>query len=309
MTLPFAGLARARARMIGGRLEGEAQKWNQDQEEAQRLFREWATRKQLDDTAAERQASREWQQNVFTEGQREREQARADQAAWRRQQAEDAKAYRDAQMQENARLQKERLEQQRELAGQQLETRRMLAAMAQSGQGQQRRNETRDDRNVNQLAQRFQANPVVKDAYGVANALGTIKAGLSNESPMADLQTMYAVVKLFDPGSVVREGEIKLSRSANSLPGRAQLLWNNWTQGRILTPEMRAQIAGLVDEQMGQYETRLSPIQGAYGQQARSRGVEADSAFIAPSPFEGVRAIKGPAPKGRPGIADLLRKP
>ncbi len=301
MTLPFAGLARARARMIGGRLEGEAQKWNQDQEEAQRLFREWATRKQMDDTAAERQAAREWQQNVFTESQREREQARADQAAWRKQQAEDAKAYRDAQMQENARLQKERLEQQRELAGQQLETRRMLAAMAQSGQGQQRRNETRDDRNVNQLAQRFQANPVVKDAYGVANALGTIKAGLSNESPMADLQTMYAVVKLFDPGSVVREGEIKLSRSANSLPGRAQLLWNNWTQGRILTPEMRAQIAGLVDEQMGQYETRLSPIQGAYGQQARSRGVEADSAFIAPSPFEGVRAIKAPQKPRRPG--------
>lgn len=133
MTLPFAGLARARARMIGGRLEGEAQKWNQDQEEAQRLFREWATRKQLDDTAAERQASREWQQNVFTEGQREREQARADQAAWRQQQAEDAKAYRETQMQENARLQKERLDQQRELANQQNETRQMLGAMARSG--------------------------------------------------------------------------------------------------------------------------------------------------------------------------------
>lgn len=293
-----AGLGRARREAADANQRDAERAAAVEREVQQQAFANWLQRSQLENAAKDREAARQWQEKAFSAGQEERAAARADQAA-----------YREAQMQEAARMQRERLDQQKELAGQQLETRRMLAAMAQSGQGQQRRNETRDDRNVNQLAQRFQANPVVKDAYGVANALGTIKAGLSNESPMADLQTMYAVVKLFDPGSVVREGEIKLSRSANSLPGRAQLLWNNWTKGRILTPEMRAQIAGLVDEQMGQYETRLSPIQGAYGQQARSRGVEADSAFIAPSPFEGVRAIKGPAPKGRPGIADLLRKP
>ena len=59
MTLPFAGLARARARMIGGRLEGEAQKWNQDQEEAQRLFREWATRKWMEQAEEAQRYTRE----------------------------------------------------------------------------------------------------------------------------------------------------------------------------------------------------------------------------------------------------------
>lgn len=73
MTLPFAGLARARARMIGGRLEGEAQKWNQDQEEAQRLFREWATRKQMEQADEAQRYTRE--RNTALDAERKAERA------------------------------------------------------------------------------------------------------------------------------------------------------------------------------------------------------------------------------------------
>ena len=72
MTLPFAGLARARARMIGGRLEGEAQKWNQDQEEAQRLFREWATRKQMEQADEAQRYTRERNASLDAERKAER---------------------------------------------------------------------------------------------------------------------------------------------------------------------------------------------------------------------------------------------
>lgn len=224
MTLPFAGLARARARMIGGRLEGEAQKWNQDQEEAQRLFREWATRKQLDDTASERQASREWQQNVFTEGQREREQARADQAAWRQQQAEDAKAYRDAQMQENARLQKERLTQQRDLANQQNETRQMLGALARSGQTQQAPAPVRitvEERKaaalLNQASNAFGAIEQYKPSLKAQQAskvpiIGNVLAGKLDEGGQAAQQAGYQFADAYMryvSGAAVPEPEVR----------------------------------------------------------------------------------------------------
>ena len=243
MTLPFAGLARARARMIGGRLEGEAQKWNQDQEEAQRLFREWATRKQLDDTASERQASREWQQNVFTEGQREREQARADQAAWRQQQAEDAKAYRDAQMQENARLQKERLEQQRELAGQQLETRRMLAAMGArqggGGGGQSASGGMPPADNKDEMPLRKEFNKEMTRHTQIAPALAKIKESAKLGTGQGDIGIIYGFMRLQDPGSTVREGEYATAQNSAGIPDQVRQLYNKALSGEKLAPEVR----------------------------------------------------------------------
>lgn len=136
MTLPFAAIARARAKMIGGRLEGEQDRYQRDASEQARLFQQWATRKQLEDAQQNRDLQREWQNKTFTAGMDERAQARADQAAWREQQAADQKAYRESQMQENARLQRERLDAARESAAQQDATRRLIASMAATRQQQ-----------------------------------------------------------------------------------------------------------------------------------------------------------------------------
>jgi hypothetical protein len=139
----------------------------------------------------------------------------------------------------------------------------------------------------------YKANETVKKAYGTAGAVSGLKAALAGDSPMDDLAVIYETVKLFDPGSVVKEGEIKLTQSANSLPGQVQVLVEGWKSGRKLTPQMRQAIQELVDRKVTESRNAVAPVQSEAGAMARRYGVEADSAYIAPDPFRGV----APTPK------------
>lgn len=139
------------------------------------------------------------------------------------------------------------------------------------------------------LQQRYSQNPMVQKAYGVAGAITGLRAALAGDSPMDDLSIIYETVKLFDPNSAVKEGEVKLARSANSLPGQVKLLVDGWRTGRKLTPEMRQQIEQLLERKMAESEASVVPIQAEMGATARRYGVQADSAYIAPSPFQALR--------------------
>lgn len=59
MAMPFAGLARARAKMLEGGLRGEQERYERDTTEQARVFREWATRKQLEETEKDRAYTRD----------------------------------------------------------------------------------------------------------------------------------------------------------------------------------------------------------------------------------------------------------
>ncbi len=132
----------------------------------------------------------------------------------------------------------------------------------------------------------YEGNPLVKNAYGVANAVGAAKVALAQNGPIGDVMALYALVKLFDPGSVVKEGEIKLSQSANSLPDRIKLLWENTARGRKISPSMRAQMQQTIDGMVRENESLIAPVQKRFGGSARR--AQADSGAVAPSPFEGM---------------------
>jgi hypothetical protein len=142
------------------------------------------------------------------------------------------------------------------------------------------------------LQQDYKNNASVKNGYELARVAGGLKAALAGESPMDDLSIVYETVKMFDPTSVVREGEIRLMNNAQSVPLQLRLMIEKWNSGRLLTPGMRAHISALLDRKLSESEKSVQPIQAEYGQQARRYGVEADSSFIAPSPFKGIKASK-----------------
>lgn len=146
--------------------------------------------------------------------------------------------------------------------------------------------ETRKLRQESGLAQRYQNNPIVKQAYGQANALAPINSALAQDTPVGDLMALYGIVKLYDPNSVVREGEIKLAQSAMSLPAKLRVLLANVAYGRKLTPEYRQQIAGIAQEIVGQQKALVNPVMADYGRDAARFGV--DSASVAPDMFRGI---------------------
>lgn len=138
------------------------------------------------------------------------------------------------------------------------------------------------------LAAEYQRNPIVQDAYAQANAAIQIQALARNvDNPQGDLDIIYQVVKLRDPGSVVREGEIDLQRAARSLGTQIATLWNKAKSGRMLTAQERAQIVALVDTKLDAVQQRVSPVMRDFG--ARSREWGADSSFVAPNPLAGAR--------------------
>lgn len=132
----------------------------------------------------------------------------------------------------------------------------------------------------------YQSDPVVKNAYGVANAAAQIRAAAQNvNNPQGDLDIIYQVVKIRDPNSVVREGEIDLQRAARSLGTQVSLAWEKAKSGRMLSPDERRQIVELVGVKEGAMRQQIAPIQKTFG--AASRKFGADSAFVAPDPFSG----------------------
>lgn len=138
------------------------------------------------------------------------------------------------------------------------------------------------------LAGEYQRNPVIQDAYGIANAASQIQALARDvQNPQGDLDIIYQVVKLRDPGSVVREGEIDLQRAARSVGTQIETLWKKAKSGRMLTPQERQQIVGLVGVKLDAVRQRVAPIQADFG--ARSRKWGADSSFVAPDPLAGAR--------------------
>lgn len=141
------------------------------------------------------------------------------------------------------------------------------------------------------LSGAFRQEQGIKDAQGIASAVATVRGALSNPTPQGDLAAIYALVKLYDPGSVVREGEITLTQSAASLPEQVRRLYQGWASGKKLTPQMRADLASVANSIVTERQQQVNPILQRYGARSRAWGV--DSAAVAPNPLEGATINTG----------------
>ncbi len=93
------------------------------------------------------------------------------------------------------------------------------------------------------LAQNLEGSQAAKDMQSVAQSMAKIQSGVSKPNPTDDIATVYNIVKMLDPGSVVREGEIDILRAAQGPAAKYASMWNNLiSQQGVLSPEMRSQI-------------------------------------------------------------------
>lgn len=67
---------------------------------------------------------------------------------------------------------------------------------------------------------------------------------VANASPDAsgDLTIIYSYVKALDPNSVVREGEINLTKAAESVTGNVIRAWKRAKEGAVMSPKLRQQM-------------------------------------------------------------------
>jgi hypothetical protein len=120
---------------------------------------------------------------------------------------------------------------------------------------------------VTELRKEIYALPEVKRYSTAIPIFRSMVESAKNPSSAADLDFVYGIAKIFDPESVVREGEMKLVGHAQSIPEAIKGQMEAAVMGRArLTPEARARILETARTRMGELEgsvnTTLDPYKG-----------------------------------------------
>jgi hypothetical protein len=118
--------------------------------------------------------------------------------------------------------------------------------------------------NTLKLRGEFRGEPVYKAHQEMTSAYSQIQQALKQNSPAGDLAGATKVMKLLDPGSVVRESELGMAMQASGLLDRVQHYATNVMNGTKLTPTQRADFQRLADALYGESVKQYNAKRGEY---------------------------------------------
>ena len=102
--------------------------------------------------------------------------------------------------------------------------------------------------NEMKLSGAFKNEPIYKDFNDMQTAYKQVNAALSQGTPIGDVAGATKMMKLLDPGSVVRETELGIAMAASGRMDRLQNYFNSWASGEKLTPTQREDFKQLSSE-------------------------------------------------------------
>ena len=77
------------------------------------------------------------------------------------------------------------------------------------------------------LSSKFKAEPIYKDYNDMKSAFGQVVSSLSQGTPIGDVAGATKMMKLLDPGSVVRETELGIAMAASGRMDRLENYFKN----------------------------------------------------------------------------------
>ena len=98
------------------------------------------------------------------------------------------------------------------------------------------------------LKKTFSAEPIYKDFNDMKTAYSQVVSSLKQATPIGDTAAATKIMKLLDPGSVVRESELGIAMAASGKMDRLQYYVENWAKGTSLTPTQRQDFQNLATE-------------------------------------------------------------
>lgn len=134
---------------------------------------------------------------------------------------------------------------------------------------------------VHTLRNEFNNLPEVKEFKAT---LPVVEAARKAPDTLAgDIQLAYAVGKILDPNSVVREGELKLVGDAATMMNKYEGEIRGATQGvGRLRPETRTALVAMLDNAVNQRETAYRQAEATYKGVAEKNGIPVDQVIITP---------------------------
>jgi hypothetical protein len=166
------------------------------------------------------------------------------------------------------------------------------------------------------LAKAFKQEPIYKDYSDMQSAFGQVVSSLSQGTPIGDVAGATKVMKLLDPGSVVRESELGIAMAASGRMDRLNNYFSNMMTGQKLTPTQREDFKALSNELYAAagdaYNKKRQEFQG-FGQAYGFKNL--DAALGAPATIPSImRTRPGAAPVGgggavRPSLGNIFGVP
>lgn len=138
-------------------------------------------------------------------------------------------------------------------------------------------NNTKDDfKNERDLRNDFAGLPTTKAFNEVQSAHDQIKTALTKPSPASDLAAATKIMKILDPGSVVRESELGMAMSATGALDRIQNYASMVMNGTKLTPAQRKDFGELSDRLYSAAADRYDASAQEYQGVAKDYGLNPD---------------------------------
>jgi len=165
------------------------------------------------------------------------------------------------------------------------------------------------------LAKAFKQEPIYKDYNDMQSAFGQVISSLSQGTPIGDVAGATKVMKLLDPGSVVRESELGIAMAASGRMDRLQNYFSNMMSGQKLTPTQRDDFRTLSNELYAAagdtYNKKRREFQG-FGEAYGFKNL--DAALGAPASIPSImRTRPGAAGAGggatRPSLGNIFQVP
>lgn len=154
-----------------------------------------------------------------------------------------------------------------------------------------------DTKVTSQLRQEIQALPSYKNIAQAAPVYKSMIEAAGRDNRAADVNLIYGMAKIMDPGSVVREGEMSIASAIATLPQRLQAtVQSQLTGDGRLSPEVRTAIIQEARGRVGAYQSMFDQDMGMYrGIAQRGRMDERD---VIPTfgPFETYKPSTPAAP-------------
>jgi len=165
------------------------------------------------------------------------------------------------------------------------------------------------------LAKAFKQEPIYKDYNDMQSAFGQVVSSLSQGTPIGDVAGATKVMKLLDPGSVVRESELGIAMAASGRMDRLNNYFSNMMTGQKLTPTQREDFKALSNELYAAagdaYNKKRNEYRG-FGEAYNFKNL--DTALGAPANIPSVmRTRPGASPGGggavRPSLGNIFQVP
>jgi len=102
--------------------------------------------------------------------------------------------------------------------------------------------------NEMKLGGAFKQEPIYKDFSDMKSSYGQVISALGQGTPIGDVAGATKVMKLLDPGSVVRESELGIAMASAGRMDRLQNYFTNMMSGQKLTPTQREDFKALSNE-------------------------------------------------------------